>query len=72
MRWGLIMDKSVAIDGEVAAAARHARYGELPARIRFEDMTEGVEAEVNVGANAAYDPERSWNYYSCLALDLGL
>ncbi|MGW6355119.1 hypothetical protein ACWFR5_07940 [Streptomyces sp. NPDC055092] len=66
------MGKAVAMDTEAATAARHARYGKLPARIRFEDMTEEVEAETNVGANAAYDPERSWNYYSCLALDLGL
>ncbi|MFB7712450.1 hypothetical protein [Streptomyces sp. NPDC056105] len=66
------MSKAVAMDTEAATAARHARYGKLPARIRFEDMTEEVEAEVNVGASAAYDPERSWNYYSCLALDLGL
>jgi hypothetical protein len=66
------MGKAVAMDTEAAMAARHARYGKLPARIRFEDMTEEVEAEANVGANAAYDPERSWNYYSCLALDLGL
>ncbi|RFC77843.1 hypothetical protein [Streptomyces sp. AcE210] len=66
------MSRAVAIHTEAAAAARHARYGKLPVRIRFEDMTEEVEAEVSVGANAAYDPERSWNYYSCLALDLGL
>ncbi|MGW6159728.1 hypothetical protein ACWFRM_42565 [Streptomyces sp. NPDC055144] len=66
------MDKAVVMDAEDATAARRARYGKLPARIRFEDMTEDVEAEAHVGANAAYDPERSWNYYSCLALDLGL
>ncbi|MFB6674225.1 hypothetical protein ACFCWG_17830 [Streptomyces sp. NPDC056390] len=66
------MSKAVAMDAEAATAARHARYGKLPVRIRFEDMTEEVEAEVNVGARAGYDPERSWNYHSCLALDLGL
>ncbi|WP_406517345.1 hypothetical protein [Streptomyces sp. NBC_00134] len=66
------MSKPVAMDTDTATAARHARYGKLPARIRFEDMTEEVEAEGNVGVNAAYDPERSWNFYSCLALDLGL
>ncbi|MFG2122804.1 hypothetical protein [Streptomyces sp. NPDC048710] len=55
-----------------AAAARHARYGRLPERIRFEDMTEGAEAGRSGGVTAAYDPEGSWNYYSCLALDLGL
>ncbi|MGW6405397.1 hypothetical protein [Streptomyces sp. NPDC055134] len=66
------MSNAVAMDAGAATAARHARYGKLPARIRFEDMTEEVEAEVNVGGNAAYHPERSWSYYSCLALDLGL
>ncbi|MFF4355110.1 hypothetical protein [Streptomyces sp. NPDC001530] len=54
-----------------AAAVRHARYGRLPERIRFEDMTEEVEA-VPGGANTSYDPEGSWKFYSCLALDLGL
>lgn len=55
-----------------AAAARHARFGRLPERIRFEDMTEGAEAGPSGGAHAAYDPEGAWKYYSCLALDLGL
>ncbi|MEV6056834.1 hypothetical protein [Streptomyces sp. NPDC052107] len=56
---------------DAAAAARHARYGRLPERIRFEDMTEEVEAAPS-GVRTAYDPEGSWKYYSCLALDLGL
>jgi hypothetical protein len=54
------------------AAARHARFGKLPERIRFDDMTEGVEAAPTGGANGSYDPEGSWKFYSCLALDLGL
>ena len=33
-----------------AASARHARYGTLPERIRFEDMTEETEAAPSVGA----------------------
>ncbi|MGC0334249.1 hypothetical protein RKD23_007239 [Streptomyces sp. SAI-170] len=53
-----------------AAAARQARFGKLPERIRFEDMTE--EVETAPGGAASYDPEGSWKYYSCLALDLGL
>ncbi|MEU9119987.1 hypothetical protein AB0C96_09015 [Streptomyces sp. NPDC048506] len=57
--------------GDAAEAARHARYGKLPDRIRFEDMTEEVEAEQGGGGNS-YSPEGSWRYYSCLALDLGL
>jgi hypothetical protein len=53
-----------------AAAARQARFGKLPERIRFEDLT--VEVEAEPGGAASYDPEGSWKYYSCLALDLGL
>lgn len=61
------------LDTDAAAAAvRHARFGALPERIRFEDMTEEVEATHGGGANASYDPEGSWKFYSCLALDLGL
>lgn len=54
------------------AAVRHARFGSLPERIRFEDMTTEVESAPAGGANASYDPEGSWKFYSCLALDLGL
>ncbi|MFB7506631.1 hypothetical protein [Streptomyces broussonetiae] len=64
------MDKEPLTDP--GAAARHARYGKLPERIRFEDMTEEVEADRSGGVTASYNPEGSWNYYSCLALDLGL
>ncbi|MGN5382007.1 hypothetical protein BIV25_09505 [Streptomyces sp. MUSC 14] len=64
------MDKERATD--LAAAARHARYGRLPERIRFEDMTEEVEAVRGGGATASYNPESAWTSYSCLALDLGL
>ncbi|MEV7570196.1 hypothetical protein [Streptomyces tanashiensis] len=63
------MDQETAADAAVAAA-RQARYGRLPERIRAEDMTEEVEG--TPGAAAAYNPEGSWKYYSCLALDLGL
>ncbi|MFF4397423.1 hypothetical protein [Streptomyces sp. NPDC001480] len=54
-----------------AAAARRARYGRLPEPIRFEEMTEEVDAAPS-GAVNSHDPEGSWKYYSCLALDLGL
>ncbi|MFJ5035603.1 hypothetical protein ACIQB5_48170 [Streptomyces sp. NPDC088560] len=64
------MDKGVTTDS--AATARHARFGRLPERIRFEDMTQGVEAAPGGGGRAAFDPEGSWKHYSCLALDLGL
>lgn len=53
-----------------AAHIRHARFGRLPERIRFEDMTEEVAAPG--AAKDSYDPEGAWKYYSCLALDLGL
>ena len=53
------------------AAVRHTRFSRLPERVRFEDMTEEVEAGPAGGLNA-YDPEGSWKFYSCLALDLGL
>ncbi|GHE60292.1 hypothetical protein GCM10018785_31720 [Streptomyces longispororuber] len=58
--------------GDTGAAARHARFGALPERIRFEDMTEGVETGPNAGGAVPYRSEGSWKYYSCLALDLGL
>ncbi|MEU0945595.1 hypothetical protein ABZ379_22855 [Streptomyces canus] len=54
------------------AAVRHARFGTLPERIRFDDMTEAVEVAPAGGANGSYDPEGSWKFYSCLAVDLGL
>ncbi|MFF2328688.1 MULTISPECIES: hypothetical protein [unclassified Streptomyces] len=64
------MSKELATDA--AAAIRHAKYGRLPERIRFEEMSEEVEAAPSGGANASYNPEGSWNSYSCLAFDLGL
>ncbi|MER7479126.1 hypothetical protein ABTX60_16030 [Streptomyces sp. NPDC126510] len=63
------MDREPTRDG--AAATRQARYGKLPERIRVADMAEEVEAAPRGGVNA-YDPEGSWRYYACLALDLGL
>jgi hypothetical protein len=69
-KWRTAMSENVTTD--TATATRHARYGRLPERIRFEDMTEEVETVPGGGANASYDPEGNWKYYSCLALDLGL
>ncbi|MEU6840423.1 hypothetical protein ABZ930_00945 [Streptomyces sp. NPDC046716] len=57
---------------DVAATLRSAKYGKLPERIRFEDMTAEVDAAPEAGAKSGYNPEGSWNHYSCLALDLGL
>lgn len=56
---------------DTAAAVRHARFGKLPERIHIEDTVEEAKATPSGGANA-YDPEGSWKYHSCLALDLGL
>ncbi|MFJ4622362.1 hypothetical protein [Streptomyces sp. NPDC088812] len=61
----------VELTADADAAARHARFGKLPERIRYEDMTAEVEA-VPGGGDNAYQPENSWKHYSCLALDLGL
>jgi len=57
---------------ESAAAARQARFGKLPERVRFEDMVEETAASPDNGLNNRYNPEGSWNYFSCLALDMGL
>ncbi|WP_316520042.1 hypothetical protein [Kitasatospora brasiliensis] len=55
-----------------AAEARHARFGTLPERIRFEDMTEVSATTPGPAATAAYNPERAWTFHNCLAVDLAL
>ena len=55
-----------------AAAARHARFGKLPERIRYEDMVEEKAATSKDPARYAHNPEGSWMSFSCLAVDLGL
>ena len=55
-----------------AAAARQARFGALPERVRYEDMVEEEPVTPKGPAGAAYNAEGSWISYSCLALDLGL
>ncbi|MFJ8948046.1 hypothetical protein ACIRG4_33195 [Streptomyces sp. NPDC102395] len=64
------MNQKVTMDA--TEVARHARFGKLPERIRFEDMTEVVESAPNAGANTAYQDTGAWRTFSCLALDLGL
>ncbi|MFC4517038.1 MULTISPECIES: hypothetical protein [Streptomyces] len=54
------------------AAARRARFGRLPERIRYEDMVEERAASVNDSARHAHDSEGSWKFFSCVAVDLGL
>lgn len=67
-------DTTVGTEGAIdaAAAARHERFGTLPERIRYEEMVEEREAAPNGLAPDSYNPEGSWNHFSCLALDLGL
>ncbi|MFE3163130.1 hypothetical protein [Streptomyces sp. NPDC059224] len=55
-----------------AAALRRARFGALPARVRYEDMVQEHPATPADPARFAHDPERSWASFSCLAADLGL
>ncbi|MFE2106870.1 hypothetical protein ACFXAF_13500 [Kitasatospora sp. NPDC059463] len=55
-----------------AAGARLARFGRLPERIRFEDMTQEVPAAPEDGNGGAYDPDGAFRFYNCLAVDFGL
>ena len=65
------MESQSAMDS--AAAARHARFGKLPERVRYEDMVEEKVATPSGAAWDAYDPEGAWAmHFSCLAVDLGL
>ncbi|MFD8375834.1 hypothetical protein ACFV2Z_34590 [Streptomyces sp. NPDC059688] len=68
------METESSLDAAAAAvaAARHARFGRLPDRIQFHEMVEEKVAEPNASGIASYNPEGSWNHFSCLALDLGL
>jgi hypothetical protein len=63
------MNNELPVDPD--AAARQARFGKLPERVRVEDMTIDAESAPG-GGNTSYNPESAFNYYSCLALDLGL
>ncbi|MBD0710929.1 MULTISPECIES: hypothetical protein [unclassified Streptomyces] len=60
------------VTGDPAAAARHERFGRLPERIRFEDMTEEQETGPNSGVPETYDPEGTWNHLPFLGLGLVL
>ncbi|MFJ7300086.1 hypothetical protein [Streptomyces sp. NPDC099088] len=63
-------DSSVDTESAMDAAARQARFGKLPERIGFDQMVQ--EQAANGPGVAPYNPEASWNQFSCLALDLGL
>ncbi len=64
------MSNEIAMD--TAAAARQARFGKLPERIRPDEMTTEVDVDPRGPGGATYNPENSWKFYSCVALDLGL
>jgi hypothetical protein len=55
-----------------AAAARRARFGTLPERIRYEDMVEEQAPTAYDPTRHACAPEAWWTSFSCLAADLGL
>ncbi|KAB2970921.1 hypothetical protein F8R89_01905 [Streptomyces sp. SS1-1] len=57
---------------DAATAARLERFGRLPERIRVEDMTVSQPATPDGSVVDAYNSERSWIQFSCLALDMGL
>ncbi|MGP4083667.1 hypothetical protein [Streptomyces sp. KR55] len=57
---------------DTAAASRRVRFGKLPERIRYEDMTEVVESGPNGGAKTSPEDTGAWRTFSCLALDLGV
>ncbi|MGP4045968.1 hypothetical protein [Streptomyces sp. 2A115] len=57
---------------DTAAVTRRARFGKLPERIRYEDMTEAAESAPSGGANTSSEDTGTWRTSSCLALDLGL
>lgn len=48
-----------------AAAARHARFGRLPERVRPEDMVEEIPAIAPDPVRHAYDPDE-WLVRYCL------
>ncbi|MFJ9831846.1 hypothetical protein ACIRU2_10710 [Streptomyces sp. NPDC101169] len=64
------MENEVATSAEVAA--RLARFGKLPERIQFHEMFEEKKAGPSGAEAVSYNPEGSWNHFSCLAWDLGL
>jgi hypothetical protein len=54
-----------------AAAARHARFGTLPARIACTDMVEEKPASPANGTGDGCYAEGRWMEFNCLAVDLG-
>ncbi|SEG93167.1 hypothetical protein SAMN05216223_12742 [Actinacidiphila yanglinensis] len=66
------MNITVKVSADSAAAARHARFGQLPERVQFEDMVEVKQVEVSEAVKNGYNSEASWNHFNCLAMDLGL
>lgn len=63
---------SVAAVPDPAVAARQARFGHLPERVRYEDLVVEQPIAPGDGVRDAYNAESSWCSYNCLAMDLGL
>ncbi|MFE7752578.1 hypothetical protein [Streptomyces sp. NPDC057428] len=55
-----------------SATVRQARFSQLPERTRYDDMVEAKPADPGGKAGHMYNPEGQWNFFSCLAADLGL
>ncbi|WLW58134.1 hypothetical protein [Streptomyces sp. YU58] len=66
------MSRSQEAAMDTAATARHARFGKLPERVRYEDMTEVVQSGPSGAVNASPENVAAYRTLSCLALDLGL
>ncbi|MEE4546127.1 hypothetical protein V2S66_29695 [Streptomyces sp. V4-01] len=66
----ITMDRAVPVDS--TATARQQRFGALPPRITYAEMTEEKPDGPQDRASDGYNPEASWMHFSCLALDLGL
>jgi hypothetical protein len=60
------------ITGDSAAITRSERFGALPPRITFAEMTEEKADDPKERAADGYNAEGSFMHFSCLALDLGL
>ncbi|MFJ8752954.1 hypothetical protein ACIREO_27000 [Streptomyces sp. NPDC102441] len=64
------MKSEQASEKDTAAMRRRARFGKLPDRIPYQDLIEEEATAPGAGSDNRYDPEGSWNRFSCLALDL--
>ncbi|MEE4543124.1 hypothetical protein V2S66_14245 [Streptomyces sp. V4-01] len=66
------MNITVKVSTDDAGAARTARFGHLPERVRIEDTVGEKQVAASDAVRRTYDAETSWNHFNCLAVDLGL